>query len=423
MVSNFISSTSRFAAPFLILATSIAAADEASQRHRTIEAGREQFMRVLSIQAISVDGLNVVQRTFNARSCAECHKLGGVGGAGVAANNVQFDGGTVLPRFGTSATYAAERDATLERLAPPQPADVEVRSSGTEINCFCSPRRRPSLEELNTPALFGLGLIDTIPQAALDAIAAEQGEAIRGRSPRLRDGRRGRFGWKSQIATLAEFNESACSSELGLTTARFPAAQQVTFRKRTPETWIVKVGPEAPRFDMSSADLTALNKFVASLPQPVEHVSYNERNDVAEGKRLFAAIGCARCHVPEVGGVAGIYSDLLLHKVGTASRGGYGGNSGGGRESDVDVVAVEEIRTPPLWGVADSAPYLHDGSAPTLRAAVLRHAEQAGWSAEAFERRLSEQQRIQVIAFLESLRAPTQLLVEPAPKTAVTARR
>ena len=410
----------------VVTATFIAArnasADDAQQR--LIEAGREQFMRVRNVQAISVDGLNVVQRTFNARSCAECHKLGGVGGAGTAANNVQFDGGTVVPRFGTAPDYAAERAAIVLPSAPARTTDVEIRPTGTSIVCvFCSPDRRPNLEELNTPALFGLGLIDKIPQAAIDEIAAGQGEAIRGRSPRLGGGRRGRFGWKSQTATLAEFNESACSSELGLTTARFLAAQQVSFRKRSPETWIVKVGPEAPKFDMSTSDLAALNQFVASLPQPVEHVSWNERNDAAEGKRLFAVIGCTRCHVPEVAGVAGIYSDLLLHKVGTASRSGYGGNSSGARESDVDVVGIDEIRTPPLWGVADSAPYLHDGSAPTLRAAVLRHAEQAGWAAEAFERRISEQQRIQVIAFLESLRAPTRLLAEPAAKTTVAARR
>jgi len=30
-------------------------------------------------------------------------------------------------------------------------------------------------------------------------------------------------------------------------------------------------------------------------------------------------------------------------------------------------------KTPALWGVADSAPYMHDGSAPTLRDAILKH--------------------------------------------------
>ena len=33
----------------------------------------------------------------------------------------------------------------------------------------------------------------------------------------------------------------------------------------------------------------------------------------------------------------------------------------------------EEWKTPPLWGVADSAPYFHDGGSPTLDAAIRRH--------------------------------------------------
>ena len=36
-----------------------------------------------------------------------------------------------------------------------------------------------------------------------------------------------------------------------------------------------------------------------------------------------------------------------------------------------------EWRTPPLWGVADSAPYFHDGGSATLQDAILRHRGQA----------------------------------------------
>jgi len=32
-----------------------------------------------------------------------------------------------------------------------------------------------------------------------------------------------------------------------------------------------------------------------------------------------------------------------------------------------DVARPDEWRTPPLWGVADSAPYLHDGRAATSK--------------------------------------------------------
>jgi len=40
-----------------------------------------------------------------------------------------------------------------------------------------------------------------------------------------------------------------------------------------------------------------------------------------------------------------------------------------------------EWRTPPLWGVARSAPYLHDGRAPTLEEAIRLHGGQGKDSA------------------------------------------
>jgi CxxC motif-containing protein (DUF1111 family) len=56
--------------------------------------------------------------------------------------------------------------------------------------------------------------------------------------------------------------------------------------------------------------------------------------------------------------------------------------------------------------VADSGPYLHDGSAPTLEAAIVAHAGQAEPAAKQFREKLSPNQRRQVVAFLKSLRAP-----------------
>lgn len=64
-----------------------------------------------------------------------------------------------------------------------------------------------------------------------------------------------------------------------------------------------------------------------------------------------------------------------------------------------------EWRTPPLWGVADTAPYLHDGRAETLEDAILWHSGEAE-SSRARYSDLSRQQRNLVLAFLSSLRAP-----------------
>lgn len=68
------------------------------------------------------------------------------------------------------------------------------------------------------------------------------------------------------------------------------------------------------------------------------------------GASLFVgSAGCARCHAGPT------FSDGALHP---ARHGG----------------ALKSVRTPGLRHVTATAPYLHDGSAPTLRAAIRTHA-------------------------------------------------
>src|SRR5262249_22425344 len=72
-----------------------------------------------------------------------------------------------------------------------------------------------------------------------------------------------------------------------------------------------------------------------------------------------------------------------------------------------DYPRPQEWKTPPLWGVADSAPYFHDGRAPTLEAAIARHGGDAAPVAKAYDQ-LVRGDREAVIAFLKPLRAPPQ---------------
>lgn len=84
------------------------------------------------------------------------------------------------------------------------------------------------------------------------------------------------------------------------------------------------------------------------------------------------------------------YSDFLLHDVGTGD-----GIVQGGAEAN-------ELRTAPLWGLSESAPYLHDGSAPTIQEAIRRHANQGAAAQQAF-RALSGTDQQALVAFLSSL--------------------
>ena len=250
------------------------------------------------------------------------------------------------------------------------------------------------------PPLFGAGRIDAISADVVAAVAAQQPAEIRGRVSRTPDGRVGRFGWKAQIASLSEFIRAACANELGL---EVPGHSQA-------------VSPLAPSqkakgLDMTEAECDDLVAYLRSLPAPVaiDPSGPQGTRDIREGRRLFTDVGCADCHVPTLGDLRGIYSDLLLHDMGPSlgDSGSYYGTEGpitpGG-------ASPQEWRTPPLWGYRDSGPYLHDGRAEDLEEAVALHGGQAHPSTRRFFA-LAAEDRFQIEAFLKSLVAPSATAV------------
>ncbi|MFP6611336.1 MAG: di-heme oxidoredictase family protein, partial [Pirellulales bacterium] len=74
----------------------------------------------------------------------------------------------------------------------------------------------------------------------------------------------------------------------------------------------------------------------------------------------------------------------------------------------------QEWRTPPLWGVASSAPYLHDGRAATLEEAIALHDGEAAASRIGYQR-LNPDGKRAVIGLLQALVAPPN--VPAVPKT------
>lgn len=363
------------------------------------------------------DGLGPV---FNASSCIACHKQGGPGGGGGLEHNVTLY--LVLPtrpgqapRTGVVHAQGVGVRETLRDLDPGLPP---VSQPKLEQIVFLPNGRTPPLTlaanvfltQRNTPALFGARLIDALP--ARDIIAAERAQQLRwglatsesedvpvGRALRLEGGDVGRFGWKAQTATLAAFVQGACANELGLGN---PGANQPRPISRPNEA--------LPGLDLTAAQCDQLTQFCASLPPPVERLpaAPATREAARAGKALFTTVGCADCHTPNLGSVEGIYSDLLLHRMGADLAGG-GGYYGlpvpipDGSPGDGPVPG--EWRTPPLWGVADSAPYMHDGRAATLEEAIQLHGGQGRRATEKFAR-LTTAEQGQLIAFLKTLRAP-----------------
>jgi hypothetical protein len=227
-------------------------------------------------------------------------------------------------------------------------------------------------------------------------MAEGQSPDVRGRVGRTREGRIGRFGWKAQIPSLHEFVRVACANELGLEVPGHSQATSPVSPNRKPK-----------GLDLSEAECDSLVAYVRSLPAPVvvDPDGIQGSRDLRDGRRLFNEVGCASCHVASLGGVQGIYSDLLLHDLGQ-SLSDSGSSYGLDGPDTPEGPRPREWRTPPLWGFRDSGPYLHDGRAQGLEEAVAFHDGQAGNSAHRFFS-LSWRERAQVEAFLKSLVAPS----------------
>ncbi len=370
------------------------------------------------------DGLGPV---FNAKSCAACHFQGGVGGGGEIGHNAT--GFEVLPRpsdprflAGTLHNFSVdpgdkESFKLLRKQFPVRAGRTESRPSSME-NCAPQQVSVPPFDPVRTisvqsTAIFGSGWIDRIPEKAI--VQNMRGRAFSniskefglnfgtvpvGRLRTLPDGRVGRFGWKAQFASLEDFVATACANEIGLGTPNVKQAKPIG-------------KPDAPDVtpDLDRRQFGQLMAFIDTLPKPVEAVpdSPVDRAVANLGKKLFGTVGCVACHVPDLGGVKGIYTDLLLYTLDDPTP--PGGSSPYGPEPPPESPRPEDLptpaewKTPALWGVADSAPYFHDGTAITLHDAILRHNGDAKGVTRAFTA-LSPADQAAVVSFLNTLKAP-----------------
>lgn len=336
----------------------------------------------------------------------------------------------------TPAPRRADRDA-LRRAGQ----HIQRHRQAVQANVPASfPRHHGSFvlttTERNATALFGAGLLNSISDEAIQAAAKKKYKdypGVSGRVCRLPGDKIGRFGWKSQKSNLRDFAMTACAVELGLNVPDHPQAGLPSDPSYAPK-----------GFDMDQAECDALVDYLTKLPAPgqVKTRSDAEAKYISEGQTLFASVGCAVCHTETMGEVTGVYTDMLLHDMGQdlADTGDYGvfvpDSPGGEAEGVVPdlaelmkpqtqqaLIAVNarkedlsktlgatrtEWRTPALWGVRDSAPYLHDGRADNIQQAIAFHGGEGTISARQFFA-LSTKDRMKVVAFLKTLTAPTQV--------------
>jgi CxxC motif-containing protein (DUF1111 family) len=242
-------------------------------------------------------------------------------------------------------------------------------------------------ERRQTPSTLGLGLLEQVPRETIEALADpsdENGDLISGRVHILDDGRMGRFGWKANVPSVREFVRDALSGELGITVPEEPG---LSFGLSADD-------DDAADPEVSVSSIDAITAFIQFLESPPR--DHGDETLEARGEGIFDVVGCAQCHVPNLetqdGTELHAYTDLLLHEIAKASDLGIAEGDAG----------IHEFRTPPLWGLSRTAPYLHDGRASTIEDAIAEHSGEALMVRGAFEV-LSPADQDALLAFLRSL--------------------
>ena len=344
--------------------------------------GKAEFEEVATI----TDGLGPI---FNGKSCATCHSVPALGGS----SNLD------VTRFGHSSGSTFD---PLTSLGGSLLQEFAINPIGLEH----VPSQANVTALRQSTALFGLGLIEAIPDATILAgVRTSPVDGVRGRAAMVVDvasgnTRVGRFGWKAQQATLLAFAGDAYVNEVGITNRLFPTENapngNLVLLKQ-----LDKVPDPEDTVDPATgkAGIDRLADFMRlTSPPPPGPVN----TTTAFGAKIFMDVGCATCHTPMM--MTGtnrilalsqkpvmLWSDLLLHDMGSLADGIGQGAAG-----------VKEMKTAPLWGVGASAPYLHDGRAPDLDTAIREHDGESATIRNRYKNLSKDQQQL-LIEFLKSI--------------------
>ena len=337
------------------------------------------------------DGLGPV---YNAQGCSECHQNVVTGGASQIAEHRtgRLDGDEFFESLGGSLVHSRATD----------PEIVELVLFEDTIRTF----------RISTNTL-GAGFIEAAPNKLLLQIRDNQPAAMRGSivlAPVLeaKEGttRVGRFGWKSQHASLKSFSGDAYLNEMGITSPLFPEENTSSGMD------VAKYDPVEDPED-EGEDVDAFADFMRSTKAPSRGPI---DADVLAGETLFKSIGCNVCHVDTMytsapgtrinGGELRVpdalgnkifhpYSDFLLHDIGT-------GDGIPVQPTPEFASTDNQIRTAPLWALRTRNRLMHDGLTFTEQEAIQRHDGQAA-SVKAKFNALSGAEKQLVLKFLDSL--------------------
>jgi len=386
------------------------------------DAGDEEFDVIFDLAGTATSpGLGP---RFNHNQCSACHPADGrsefpmdIGILSgllyrVSIGNDPNTGPIAVPNYGKQA-----QNQSIPGIAPELDYKVaweeitETLADGTVMNL-----RKPTFTYENPyspipsnvlisprigPPVFGLGLLEVIPENDILALADEtdqNGDNISGKAnyvinPETGLRELGRFGWKANTSTLRVQTAGAYHDDMGLTSEIFTTDEVNDGFNDDPE--------------ISSEVLQLVTFYTQTLAVPAPRNIEDE--GVRRGAVIFNEIQCASCHVPKqrtleasIDALANQtiwpYTDMLLHDMGE-----------GLSDNRADFLATEtEWKTRPLWGigltktVGGHTDLLHDGRARNIMEAILWHGGEAQASKDSFKN-LNTEEREDLMAFVNSL--------------------
>jgi len=272
---------------------------------------------------------------------------------------------------------------------------------------------------------FGTGLMANIDDSTLLANHRAQGGNNLGISGAFNhngnDGTISRFGWKAQNKSLMIFAGEAYNVEMGISNELFtqdrPLPGEDQLGSGLPSNCLNLAGVGYPEDITHSngtsastvtSDVGLFNVFMQFLDQPTPSTTTpGGATSIANGRRLFSAIGCATCHTPSLttqashltpglsNATANLFSDIEIHHMGALADNVSQGGAGG-----------DQFRTAPLWGLGQRIFFLHDGRTTNLLSAIEAHESNGSEATQTelnFDQLLTPSQQQDILNFLRSL--------------------
>jgi mono/diheme cytochrome c family protein len=402
---------------------------------RAIRRGRQLFQRKFTRAdgqgPVVQDGVGDVTQVLAigaglSDSCAGCH--------GRPRGSAGF-GGDVVTRPDSRDAPHLFGLGLKEMLADEMTADLRASRAAAVANATTG-QRPITLPLLSKGVQFGTLTVN--PDGSVDT------SNVVGVDPDLRV--RPFFAHGGKIS-IREFIVGALNDELGIAIHDPDLATAATGGRVTTPAGFLMDGAQdkfaSPPTGPSEVDPCIVDYLEFYLLNYFKPATYEQTQRTQQGEALFAQIGCAVCHVPDLpvnrdrrvadvetafdpdhasfnglfatatgrfssvddgsglpllkkplgGGflVKNIYTDLKRHDLGPNFY-----------ERNYDGTLQKLFMTSPLWGVGSTAPYGHDGRSINLTEVILRHGGEALASASNFER-LPQPLRADVLDFLNSL--------------------